>query len=102
MWLRQLRREFKGYRAGCQLLEVTQPLGYDGRWPPTHHHPLRQSALSSLWLLVADLFGSKESFFSTAASFLPLIPSLGQVPRRKGGFYEIGRASCRERVCLYV
>lgn len=39
VWLRQPWKELKSYRAECPLLEVTQPLGLLGRWPPTHSHP---------------------------------------------------------------
>lgn len=41
VWLRQPWKELKSYRAECPLLEVTQPLGLLGVWPPTHSHPLQ-------------------------------------------------------------
>ena len=71
-----------------------------------HRLDPRVKLAGTLLFIISLFFFSHPAGYLIAAAFLALVIRLSHVPFRfmvKGmKAIEIGRASCRERVCLYV
>src|SRR3546814_15488454 len=99
-----LRFQIRGFprcRAQLASLDRLVSLTELGRWPARNPPPERRAERWALMLRVHDAVASGASHRAIAECLF----DLGELPRWRvtaPSWRQIGRASCRERVCPYV